>query len=109
MKVISKKAGEEPKVIDMENSLENLQKAVGGYIDMVHVTSNVDIVLNDEGKLDGLPFNIYLIYKGSVVDFVVGDILIVGANNSTGETIGLSDKQINIYMEELRQGAIHLR
>lgn len=59
-------------------TLEEMQKAVGGYIEIVHAgRSQTLIVLNEEGKLQGLPVNnkateLY----GNPNDVVVGDVLV---------------------------------
>lgn len=41
----------------ISDSLENLQKFVGGYIETVTIAEDVVIVCNEEGKLRGLPYN----------------------------------------------------
>jgi hypothetical protein len=54
-------AGEQPKTLNPENgttfTLEELQKAVGGYIEVIHLADGRVMVLNEEGRLHGLPFN----------------------------------------------------
>ena len=45
------------RIEEIENTLEAKQKFVGGYIEVVNLTDEIDLVLNDEGKLNGLPFN----------------------------------------------------
>lgn len=67
MKAIIKEVGKEPKVIDIDNTLEALQKAVGGYIEAVSVGNNVIMLCDEEGKLKGKPYN-----------FDMGDDKIVG-------------------------------
>lgn len=37
--------------------LENLQGYVGGYIDVVRLNDEIDLVINDEGKIHDLPTN----------------------------------------------------
>jgi|TARA_S200002703_G_scaffold75701_1_gene65313 hypothetical protein len=40
-------------------TLEEVQEIVGGYVEMVHSPSNseIQILVNEEGLLTGLPFN----------------------------------------------------
>ena len=38
--------------------LEELQHAVGGYIEAVYLPDGKVMIVNEEGKLDGLPQNI---------------------------------------------------
>lgn len=46
--------------IEIANTLEALQKAVGGYIETVTVASDLVIICNEEGRLLGLPYNVTL-------------------------------------------------
>lgn len=63
--------------------LEELQKIVGGYIEIVELNNGEIIVLNENGKVDNLPYNdeATKIYKENIntSDFIVGDILICKA------------------------------
>jgi hypothetical protein len=44
---------------DKKPTLEKVQKLVGGFVEMVHSPTDPDIqiLVNEEGLLDGLPFN----------------------------------------------------
>ena len=57
IKVLKVKPHEHPEVYMLKNTLEAMQEAVGGYIDIVGLDDNVCILLNDEGKLIGLEGN----------------------------------------------------
>lgn len=62
-------------------SLEELQEYVGGYIETIGSLDGDHImVVNEEGKLMGLPFNysatIRLVVEFSKMDHIVGDALI---------------------------------
>ena len=69
MKAILKQVGKPPEVVEIENTLEAMQKVVGGYIESVHVRTDCVMICNEEGRLMGLPFNFSL---GS--DNIVGDV-----------------------------------
>ena len=61
--------------------LDELQKFVGGYIEVVPLDRTGEImVLNEEGKLIGLPPNMnataYLAQNSRFADFIVGDVLV---------------------------------
>jgi len=64
------------------NQLPHLQKAVGGYIEVVESKqSGYSIVLNEEGKLQNLPIN----YKATILhwhasDPLCGDVIILRTN-----------------------------
>lgn len=55
-------------------SLTELQAVVGGFIEVVHLSDGRLMVVNEEGKLDGLPIN----EKASELypDLIVGDVLV---------------------------------
>lgn len=63
-------------------TLEELQNVVQGYIEIVSATSGNEImVLNEEGKLEDLPFNFeatcWMKNSTNITnDYVVGDVLI---------------------------------
>lgn len=73
MKVIYKAPGCAPEPRDIPNTLEELQAAVGGYIETVTFATDAVVICNEEGRPMGLPHNCEFLG----VDFV-GPILIVG-------------------------------
>ena len=86
IKVIIVETNKEPYITEIENTLEKLQEIVGGFIDIVEIENGVDLIINDEGKINNLPPNRYL-----QTDFIAGTFIIAGGNNQTGDTISLSD------------------
>jgi len=73
MIIIKKNPGTEYFVTEIDNTLEAMQKAVGGYIETVPIASDCVIVCDEEGLLKGLPYNTNL----AGVDFY-GPIFICG-------------------------------
>ena len=58
MRVVMVEPGKDPYVTFIGDELEDLQKAVGGYIEAVHPFHDpVVIVCNEEGRLLNLPEN----------------------------------------------------
>lgn len=60
-------------------SLEELQEIVGGYIEILPLKDNEIMVINEEGKLDGLDYNSKAtkeVQKCGLADFIVGDVLV---------------------------------
>ena len=59
--------------------LEELQEIVGGYIEVLTLNDEEIMVINEEGKVDGLPLNLKAtdIYA---LDFIVGDVLVCKSN-----------------------------
>lgn len=73
-------------------TLEELQAAVGGYIEIVALSPRNDLVLNEEGKIYNLPYNhiasvltVVLNVGLEVGDVVVGDVLVTGAPDPADE------------------------
>ena len=75
MRVIYKAPGKPPEIIEIENTLEALQKKVGGYIEVVTMAKNARIICNEEGRLRGLPYNITFLGER-----FVGPVLVVGVS-----------------------------
>ena len=50
--------GEEPRVEPLfDNTLEAFQEAVGGYIETVTLCTDLVLIVNEEGRIKGLPYN----------------------------------------------------
>jgi len=85
IKVIVKRPDSVPYSTHISNSLENLQKTVGGYIETVTLASDCVVICNEEGMLKRLPYNCNI----CGVDFV-GTIVIAGINGDEFSDIPLS-------------------
>ena len=63
--------------IEIENTLEALQTAVGGYIEVVPLTPRLCVICNEEGKLLGLPVTAALVGDiGQLYDTLHGDLIV---------------------------------
>lgn len=63
-------------------TLEQLQKLVGGYIQIIELDAHRQMIINEEGKLMGLPYNqtatdMYRKAVGNTPDFIAGDAIIL--------------------------------
>lgn len=77
-----------------------IKEAVDGYFDCIRIPSiGVDIWVNDEGKLlelDPNPFGTALwVHEYGMTDMVCGNIIITGGVDEDGETIGLTQEQVD--------------
>ena len=61
IRVLTKMPGSMWRVQHMDNTLEALQKYVGGYIETVRLFKDVVVICNEEGRLMGLPENVNLL------------------------------------------------
>ena len=73
---------------EVENSLKALQKLVGGYIETVSLPRGICMIVNEEGKLQGLQPNFRLDH-----DLIVGTAVFVGVSGE--EFCSLSVDQEN--------------
>ena len=83
--VLKVEPGKYPKVVEIEDRLEVLQEIVGGGIGCTYpFKDDVALVLNDEGKLTGLPLNRAICDDdGLVYDAIAGTFLVVGLDEDS--------------------------
>ena len=80
MRVLLVKPGEVPCIVEMDNTLEVLQDAVGGFIEAVYPFDDpIALICNENGKLDDLPLNRALRDEdGCIYDVIAGSFLVTG-------------------------------
>ena len=89
IRIVLKKVSKEPKVMNIENSLESKQKLVNGLIEVVPVTDDILLICNEEGKLENLVPNLVFDH-----DFIAGDCFFIGDDYENGDFKSLTDEQI---------------
>lgn len=77
MKAILIPVNGKSKLIEIDNELEALQKAVGGYIETVSIAEDCCLIVDEEGLLKGKPINPTASRLGAPL---VGDVLVVGVH-----------------------------
>ena len=99
MKAIHKKVESiNPEIIEIEDSLNSLQKCIDGHIEMLCLSENVILLLDEEGKIKNKQSNFALqIPKRNFLDVIVGDVLILGVNGP--EFRSLTDKECEKYLK----------
>ena len=108
-KVISIRTDNTVEIKQVESiEYETLSTAVNGMIELVSISEDIDMWLNEEGKLIGLEPNVIatmLFYQAfSKFDLVMGDVIITGGSDDEGNTVGLSDSSIIDIMSMLQNG-----
>ena len=101
--VLMVEPGKYPREIEIGTELEDLQAAVDGNIEVVYpFDDQVGLVMNEEGKINGLPLNRSLRDEnGDIYDLVAGPFMVVGL---TEESFGsLTPEQIQKYGEMFHQ------
>lgn len=66
-------------------SLDELQKAVGGYIESIHLECGCIMFVNEEGKLNDLPLNqnatdLFVLSRVYSDDVIVGNVIVAAAS-----------------------------
>ena len=93
---------------DIGTGLEELQKIVGGYIEIPFLSRvfndhAIDMIINEEGKfIEGMKAEIAIVDEehGNILDIVYGNC-IFASHDDEGETIGLNEGQIEVVEKEL--------
>lgn len=90
-------------------TLEMMQETVGGYIEtMTRIPSpfrkevEIDAFVNEEGLLIGLPIVMAVMDDYGVRPFA-GNVVFVGANIRTGESVALTAEEID-FIRDRRRG-----
>ena len=107
IKVLALLPMELPKEIELDNTLEAMQKFVGGLIECIALSdtgSEVTLVCNDEGKLLGLPLNRPL-WDGA--DYLAGPGFIAGTDGE-GNLTSLPPQEMDYYAKKFRAFLIAL-
>lgn len=86
---------------EIENTLEAKQKYVGGLIQCVSLSPEIDLILNDEGKLMGLPLNRFWVMDGEVVDIIVGNVLCC-RHDDKGNFEDIMEEDIPLILDRLK-------
>jgi hypothetical protein len=90
-----------PKKISVGTELEDLQAMVGGDIEVTYpFEDEVAIILNESGKINGLPLNRAIYTEdGDMQDIYAGDFLVVG----------LTEEQMQKFEEQFHQPQMFVR
>lgn len=97
---------DELKEKEIDNDLKSLQNEVGGYIEIPYLSKRladkgINLIINEEGKIQGLEKQLYVIDdKGNILDIIYGNCLFTSSNED-GDTVGLSQEQIDFLKNEL--------
>ena len=110
MKVLLVEPGKVPRPAEIGNTLEDMQKTVGGLIQAVYPFEEpVALICNEEGKLLGLPLNRSLRDEaGQVYDIVAGTFFLCAAPPDSEHFESLPEEQLTHYQELFRSPELFL-
>lgn len=87
--------GEPAYEAEITPDLENLQKLVGGMVEMVPLSEGLVLICDEEGKINGKTGNRHI---GN--DIIAGQFIIAGSKN--GDICSLPDKVIEILLSRFK-------
>ena len=98
-----------PEEMKVGNSLEDLQLAVSGYIEVVHpFDDQVALIVNEEGKLHGLENNRAIRdEQGEIIDIISGSFLVVGDDGDKFRS--LTPEELKKFEEKFHQPEAFVR
>ena len=86
---------------EIDNTLKSKQKYVDGIIQVVSLDSSIDIICNDEGKLQGLSPNRAFMDGEDILDVFVGNILACRHDNE-GNFTSIKEEDIPVIEDCLK-------
>ena len=86
-------------VTAISNTLENLQRTVGGYIEAVEIGPGIVIICDEEGKIKGKPFNMAV--PNNPNDFFSGDIVVLGVRGEEFDDCPLEFDEWKALVDEI--------
>ena len=100
MKVIIVKPFTNPFVKEIKGDLESMQSVVGGYIQAIYpFDDEVALVCNEEGKINGLMPNRYLLNRNNgICDYICGDFFLCYAPCDSENFESMPDNLIDKYI-----------
>ena len=101
MKVIIVKPFTQPYTKEIKGDLRSMQEIVGGYIEAVYPFDDEEIALvcNEEGKLEGLTPNRFLLNRNNgVCDFICGDFFLCSAPAGSENFESMPENLIDQYV-----------
>lgn len=88
-------------IMEVENSLEAEQAFVGGLIEVYCIGNYLDVVCNEEGKINGLELRVAHIENGKIMEVIAGDCFVC-RHNDMGEFESIKDEDIDYIKEKLK-------
>lgn len=109
LEVLLIKPGAFPQPVSIGSELQDLQAAVGGYIEVTYpFEEQAALVVNEEGKLNGLPLNRAIrTDDGDIADIIAGNFLVVGLSEDSFAS--LSPELMEKFEKQFHQPETFLR
>ncbi len=92
--------GDESGFVEIKNDLHSKQKFVGGRIDVIRLTEEIDLIVNDEYLLNGSEPRLFIFADGEIHNIVMGDCFVC-RNDGKGNFTDIRREDISILEEYL--------
>jgi len=104
MQILVVEPGKSPVITEIDGSLKEMQKIVGGTIQAIYpFPEEVALVCNDEGKILGLPSNRRLQDEyENLYDIICGTFFLCGAPSDSERFASLSPEQQDIFQKRFQ-------
>ena len=81
--------------LESDDALSELQREVGGNVQVIEPEPDVSVWMNEEGKYVGLKVNVRAttVFGGALLtgDYIAGNAVVTGGPDSQGRTLGLRE------------------
>ena len=111
MKIIVIKPFQNPYVATIKGDLKSMQKIVGGYIEAVYPFDDPDVALvcNEEGKLEGLTPNRFLLNRNNgICDYICGDFFLCYAPAESENFESMPENLIQKYIDKFSAKGVRI-
>lgn len=88
----------DPRMETIYNELHTLQRLVDGYIEVCPLAEDMVMIINEEGKLRGLPKNFWMEVIG---DYIVGTAVFVGVDGDEFDDVPVTLSDLYSVMPDL--------
>ena len=104
IRVLMIEPGKPPEMREISDTLQSMQEAVGGWIEeYMPFDDDVALVVNEEGKINGLPLNRAIRSEdGSLQDIIAGPFFICSAPVESESYQSLTPEMEKKYREKFR-------
>lgn len=93
--------GDKNGFIEMENTLQAKQKLVGGRIEVISITDEIDLIVNEEYLLNGSGLRLLLVDDDNEVWNIVNGDCFVCRNDGEGNFTDIKREDIDIIKKYL--------
>ncbi len=109
IKVLYLPLNDQPKLVEIANTLEAAQQLVGGYIEVLGIGQTMNIVWHEEGRLLSLPQNPhtkkFIIQSDGRTPEIFGSVFIMGPCDKDGHNTSISKRDAETILRVLSDAA----